>query len=218
MPAYINLYRQSQGRIMSLVTNQNAGNPVPACPGWSVRDTVAHLLGVMADLSAGKIEQAAGDEWAANHITRSGSRTVGDMGAEWHLRATTNPATFQTLGAVLLADCVTHEFDIKGAIGNTQGRDLQVVRTVALFYLNALDQAWQAEGVPPLRIITETKSLDIGGDDPAESVEMGWWEIGRLVSGRRSLEQAAALTWSGDSTPWLDDLFVFGPRDTALAE
>ncbi|MCO5215864.1 MAG: hypothetical protein M9950_06875, partial [Thermomicrobiales bacterium] len=96
--------------------------------------------------------------------------------------------------------------------------DLHVVRTVALFYLEALDHVWRAESIPPLRILTEETALDIGGDDPQVTVEIGWWEIGRLTSGRRSLEQVRALTWSGDCSPWIDHLYVFGPRDELLVE
>lgn len=218
MPPYKILYKQSQGRIMSLVNNQNAHLPVPACPGWTIRDLMAHLFGTMADVSKGKISEAVDDDWSATHIARAGTRSVGDLGAEWHLRATTSPAIFQSLGALLVAECVTHEFDIKGALANTQGRELQVVRTVALFYLNALDQAWRADSVPPLRFVTETSHLDIGGESPEATVDIGWWEIGRLVSGRRSIEQVADLPWSTDPAPWLDHLFVFGPRETPLTE
>lgn len=218
MPAYNVLYRQSQGRILTLVNNANAEFPVHACPGWSVRDTVAHLLGTLADFTAGKIEESASDDWAAGHIERTKNRSVSDLAAEWHVRSNTTPGIFERYGALLVADLVTHEFDIKQAIGNTQGRDLQVVRTVALFYLNALDQAWKEDGVPPLRVLTENTSLDIGGGNPEVSVEMSWWEIGRVVSGRRSVDQVKALAWSGDPDPWLDHLFVFGPRETALNE
>lgn len=218
MPAYHVLYRQSQGRIMSLVNNANADSPVEACPCWTVRDTIAHLLGTLADLSAGKLEDASSDAWSAGHITRAKDRSVSDLAAEWHVRANTNPGVFQKLGAVLVADLVTHEFDIKHAIGNTQGRDLPVVKSVALFYLNALDAAWREDGIPPLRILTETTALDIGGDDAQASVEMSWWEIGRVVSGRRSVDQVRSLAWQGDPAPWLDHLFVFGPRKTPLPE
>lgn len=218
MPAYHVLYRQSQGRILSLVNNGNAELPVHACPGWTVRDTVAHLLGTLTDVTAGKIEESASEDWSTGHIERTKGRSISDLAAEWHVRSNTTPGIFEHYGALLVADLITHEFDIKQAIGNVQGRDLQVVRTVALFYLGALDQAWREEGIAPLRILTETTSLDIGGDNPDASVEMSWWEIGRVVSGRRSIEQVRALTWSSDPAPWLKHLFVFGPREFDLNE
>ena len=218
MPAYHVMYRQSLGRILTLVHNGNADAPVEACPGWTVRDTIAHCLGVLTDLSAGKLDDASSDAWSAGHIARAGTRSLSDLTAEWHQRANTSPGVFQELGPVLVADLVTHEFDIKQALGNTQGRNEQVVRTVALFYLNALDHAWREDGVPPLRFITEDKHLDIGGDAPKASVEMSWWEITRVVSGRRSADQVRALTWNTSPEPWLEHLFVFGPRETPLEE
>ena len=218
MPAYHVLYQQSQGRILSLVHKGNEDTQVAACPGWTVRDTVAHLLGVLTDLTAGKIADASSDEWSAEHIRRAANRSLGDLAGEWHLRGNTSPGVFQSLGAVLVADLVTHEFDIKQALGNTQGRNEQVVRSVALFYLNALDHAWREDGVAPLRFITEDKHLDIGGDDPKASVKMSWWEITRVVSGRRSADQVRALTWNTSPEPWLEHLFVFGPRETPLDE
>ena len=218
MPAHHVLYRESQGRILSLVNTSNANQPVEACPGWTVRDTIAHLLGVLTDFSAGKLEEASADSWSDGHIERVRNRTLADISTEWHVRANTTPGVFQKLGAVLVADLVTHEFDIKQALGNVQGRDLPVVRTTALFYLEALDAVWRQEGIPPLRILTESNHLDIGGENPATSVEMSWWEIGRVVSGRRSIDQVKHLTWSGDASPWLDHLFAFGPRETDLNE
>lgn len=218
MPSYQVLYQQSMGRIQTLVNNGNADTPVPACPGWFIRDVVAHLLGVVADASARKLDEAESDDWSAGHIARVGNRSLGDIVAEWHTRAITRPDVFERYGAVLVTDVVTHEFDIRGALGNTQSRDLQVVRTVALFYLEALDHIWREEGVAPLRILTESSALDIGGDDPEVSVEIGWWEIGRLTSGRRSPAQVRDYTWSGECDPWIDHLFVFGPRDEPLVE
>lgn len=216
MPAYRVLYQQSLGRIQTLVNKQNADTPVPACPGWTIRDTVAHLLGVFVDALARSLGD--GDEWSASHIARVQGRSLGDLMAEWHHRANTTPGIFEIYGAVLVADLVTHEFDIRGALGNTQARDLPVVRSVTLFYLEALDHVWREEGIPPLRIVTESKALDIGGDDPQTSVAIGWWELGRLASGRRSPEQVRAYAWSQDPSPWLDHLFVFGPREEALVE
>ena len=89
---------------------------------------------------------------------------------------------------------------------------------MARFYLNALDHAWRLYGVPPLQIVTEDKRIDIGGDAPDATVVMSWWEISRVVSGRRAPEQVRALGWNVNPSPWMEDLFVFGPRTTPLDE
>jgi uncharacterized protein (TIGR03083 family) len=220
MPDYGTTYRESIGRIMALVNNQNVHLPVPACPGWAVRDVIAHLCGGLRDISKGDVEHAGEDEWTAKQVADYAHRSVTDIAGEWHLRANTSPSAFQQYGQVMMADIITHEFDIRGAIGNTGGRDLPAVRSAALFYLNALDYVFTEDSIPPLRILTEDKALDLGKGEPQTTVEMGWWEAMRLTSGRRSREQVRALAWSRDPDPWLDHdhLFIFGPRENDLME
>lgn len=218
MPDYGTTYRESMGRIMTLVNNQNADLPVPACPGWSVKDVVAHLCGEIRDIAKNDVENAGDDEWTARQIADYRHRALTDIGAEWHLRAHSSPWAFQRFGHVMMADIISHEFDIRGALGNTQGRDLPAVRSAALFYLNALDYVFGEDGIPPLRILTEDNALDLGKGEPQGTVEMGWWEALRVTSGRRSPAQVCALAWTGDPEIWIDHLFIFGPRDTDLQE
>jgi uncharacterized protein (TIGR03083 family) len=220
MPDYGTNYRESQGRIMTLVNNQNAAVSVPACPGWTVKDVVAHLCGAIRDIAKGDMREGPTPAWTARHVEDFRDRSLTDIGAEWHIRANTSPYAFQKYGQVMVADIVSHEFDIRGAIGNTQGRDLPVVRSATLFFLSGLDSWFREEKLPALRILVEDKALDIGEGDPRGTVEMSWWEAMRLVSGRRSREQARALKWTGDPATWLDrdHLFIFGPRETDLVE
>lgn len=218
MPDYATSYREAQGRIMTLVNNQNAETPVPACPGWTVKDVVAHLCGAMRDVAKGETDEVGEEAWTARQVADYRHRSLTDISAEWHHRAHTSPWAFQTYGQALLADIITHEFDIRNALGNTQGRDLPVVRSAALFYLNALDYVFGEDGIPPMRILVEDKALDLGKGEPAGTVEMGWWEAMRIASGRRSTDQVRSLAWTGDPDQWIDHLFIFGPRGTDLVE
>lgn len=220
MPDYGTNYRESQGRIMALVNNQNADLPIPACPGWTVKDVVAHLCGAIRDIAKGDLQGGPALEWTARHVEDYRGRSLADIGAEWHIRGNTSPYAFQKFGQVMVADIVSHEFDIRGALGNTRGRDLPVVRSATLFFLAGLDAWFREEGLPTLRILVEDKALDIGEGEPQGTVEMSWWEAMRIASGRRSREQARALVWTGDAGIWLDHdhLFIFGPRNTDLIE
>jgi uncharacterized protein (TIGR03083 family) len=218
MPDYGTTYRESQGRIMALVNNQNADLPVPACPGWTVKDVVAHLSGVLDDHRKGDLDGAPGSPWTAAQVASRRHRSLSEIGAEWHILGNTSPHAFQNQGNVLVADIISHEFDIKGAIGNTQHRDLLAVRSATLFFLSGVDRMFRQNGISPLRILVEDKPLDLGEGEPRGSVEMGWWETMRVVSGRRSADQVRSLTWTGDPGQWIDHLFVFGPRETDLVE
>lgn len=218
MPDYWTNYREAQGRILSLVTNQNADMPVPATPGWTVKDVVAHLAGTLDDYRLGALDGVPDDEWTARQVEARRHRSLSDIGAEWHLLANRAPLPFQRQGGVLVADIVSHEFDIRGALGNREGRGLPVVRSATLFFLGGVDWQLRENGVPALRILVEDKALDVGEGEPQGTVEMGWWEAMRVASGRRSRDQVRALSWTGDPDTWLEHLFIFGPRDIDLVE
>jgi hypothetical protein len=164
------------------------------------------------------MEGAPGPEWAAKHVDSRRHRSLGDISADWHLIANTSPYPFQQHGAILVADVVSYEFDIKGAIGNIEGRNHPVVRSATLVYLNGVDWQLREDGIPALRILVEDKALDVGEGEPQGSVEMSWWETLRVTSGRRSRDQVRALTWTGDPDTWLDHLSILGYRDNDLVE
>src|SRR4051812_45409238 len=79
-------YVASADRVADLVRDLDASAlaaPVPACPGWSVHDVVAHLAGVAADVNADRLEGAGGDEWSAAHVDARRGVAIGDVLAEW---------------------------------------------------------------------------------------------------------------------------------------
>ena len=65
-------YDAARQRIAALVGGDVApGTRVPATPGWSVHDVVAHLAGVARDALTGNMEAAPGDAWTAAQVARS---------------------------------------------------------------------------------------------------------------------------------------------------
>lgn len=47
------LYQDTQARLAALIAGLDAtalATPVPACPGWSVKDVVAHELAITEDV------------------------------------------------------------------------------------------------------------------------------------------------------------------------
>ena len=57
---------------------------VPACPGWTIRQVVAHLTGVAQDIVAVNLEKKGTGPWADAQVARLGVLTtdVGD-GVAW---------------------------------------------------------------------------------------------------------------------------------------
>ena len=67
------LYCETKDRIVGLLDDSDAAQwnrPVPACPGWSVRDVVAHLTAVALDLLDGRLTVPPSDADTAEHVRR----------------------------------------------------------------------------------------------------------------------------------------------------
>jgi uncharacterized protein (TIGR03083 family) len=211
------LYQDTQARVAALVAGLDAAalaTPVPACPGWSVRDVVAHELAITEDALAGRLTGPPDDEQTAAQVARFAGHDFGDMLATW---ARTAPqfagivSSFEVWPAVV--DIVSHEQDIRGAIGQPGERDSDVVRRAAAVMLSEL-----APPVP-LRVTVEDAEFRVGPDEgPELALATTRFEALRWRLGRRSRAQLAALAWSGDPAPVLDHLAIFGPASADLIE
>lgn len=216
------LYRTTRTRLMAFVESERIPDdqPVPATPGWTVHDVIAHLTGVAQDLAAG-VPLTAGptEEWTAGHVARGRDVPTSDLLAEWERAApSVEAALAQTTIWPLVLDAAAHEFDVRGAVGDTDARDCPVVHVGAAVMLKGLQ-------VPrPLIVETELREVRAGPVGDASSVG----EPDRLVTtdfeafrwrlGRRSRQQLSAMNWCGDPAPYVDSLCIFGPALRDLVE
>jgi len=216
-PALSQLYEKTQVRIVSLVVEldeQQVVAPVPACPGWCVRDVVAHLTAVGEDVLEGRLTGPPSDEQTAAQVARFADRPLSEVLSRWRELTPQFGEAIDAFGvwpAVL--DVATHEHDIRGAVGAPGARDVDVVRLGADRLLT-----WMQPPVP-LRVEVEDEAYDLGPEGEATIVlRTGRFEALRWRMGRRSRAQLAALDWSGDPAPVLDHLVVFGPSPADIAE
>jgi hypothetical protein len=140
------------------------------------------------------------------------------MVAEW---ATIGPAFEELLSGVRVwpaaLDVLTHEQDIRGAIGEPGARDVLGIRLGASYLVDGLQS--------PVGLIIHVDdvahAIDAGGEaGPAEPLELRTtsFEAFRFRLGRRSRPQLAALDWSADPAPLLDHLVIFGPSPLDILE
>ncbi len=216
-PTLSQLYEKTQVRVVSLVVEldeQQIVAPVPACPGWRVRDVVAHLTAVGEDVLEGRLTGPPSDEQTAAQVARFADRPLSEVLSRWReLTPQFGEAidAFAVWPAVL--DVATHEHDIRGAVGAPGARDVDVVRLGADRLLT-----WMRPPVP-LRVEVGDEAYDLGPEGEATIVlRTGRFEALRWRMGRRSRAQLAALDWSGDPAPVLDHLVVFGPSPADIAE
>lgn len=214
------LYLESQEAILGLINEDNAHLNVPACPEWNLRELLAHLTGALIDLATGNTDGAPRPEWTAKHIERYRDTSVTELAQTWRdaARSPEAKALYEKMGIGLLLDIGTHEFDVRGAVGNKERRDAEVLKAIHPIATSMVDQRIREAEESALTLGTEVGPVIVGDGMPQGSLSTTVFELSRVITGRRSPQQVRALEWSVDPSPWIDALLVIGRRETDLFE
>ncbi|OBG28795.1 maleylpyruvate isomerase N-terminal domain-containing protein [Mycobacterium sp. 852002-51057_SCH5723018] len=180
---------------------------VPACPAWTIRQTVAHLAGVAQDIVALNMERKGADFWTQAQVERLGEHGIDELLDLWGQLidpvTAILPLAPQASTCQLVFDTLTHEHDIRGALNEPGSRTGDLVYEVALGFVTTTgDQFTPQAGLPALRLVTPTiGSVQLG--DPQSTrgqvaLSVSDFEALRAFGGRRSVRQLLALPWHGD--------------------
>jgi uncharacterized protein (TIGR03083 family) len=208
-------YRDARIRVVGLIdglVDDQLAIRVPGTPKWTVRDLIGHVVGCPIELAAGHFEGAGGDEWTQAQVDARRETSIADLLAEWEAAADSIDAAIR-IGNVpvpVTLDILTHESDLRGAIGAAATPDDRAVRFVADgFGARAFSVAAKADLAPlELRATDTDWSVGTPGGVSAEATEHEWT---RALTGRRSNRQVTGYRWIGDPKPYLDLLCPFGP-------
>jgi uncharacterized protein (TIGR03083 family) len=201
------LYAESRGRVTELlagVTDEEAKAPVATCPGWSVHDVLAHLSGVCADVLSGNIAGVATDPWTAAQVDARRDKTLADVLAEWNELAPQVESFANNfpgrVGEQFVTDGVTHEHDIRHALGRPGARDSGSVRVGADFIVSlGLNAALATHGLGPLEVRGDSRTWIIGGsapeasDDDTSDEEAGTKFFAAISEGQRVPEAGVSV-------------------------
>lgn len=212
-------YRDLRVRVSDLARDADAGaleTVAPAAPEWRVRDLLAHLSGVCADITAGNLEGVTTDPWTEVQVDARGDWTIDRLLAEWDEQGAAVDALIPGFGAPLatqlLTDAATHEQDIRGGLGIPGARDAD---SVALAFPGLVEYGL-AEG---LRVECDEGAFVSGGaDEAATSVRAPRFELLRAMTGRRSVDQICAFAWTPEARPEALVINIFTARPTPLVE
>jgi uncharacterized protein (TIGR03083 family) len=218
-------YRQARLRITGLTRDLGPAElcaPVPACPGWSVHDVVAHLSGAAADVVNGNMENAPRPEWTAVHVASGAGRSIADLLQGWDRVAVTlepmiaaDPERF----TFYISDIICHEIDILSALRKEPLPPPQTLRWAAANFVRVVGRKVTAAGLPALGISCgDTEWVAGDGDQEARLEAPSVFELTRAMTGRRSLAQIRAWSWEGDAESYLPHLSLFEPRPQPLEE
>jgi uncharacterized protein (TIGR03083 family) len=196
---------------------------VPALPAWTVRDTYAHLAGVCAEVVDGTLTGRATDEDTARQVADRADRAVPELCAEWTERG---PELEQLLAGekgyrynLMVFDAWNHEQDVLGALSLPQYRGCPTTPLVAATLTDLFIRFWRkAELSPAVRLVTPTGDWVMGVGEPVATLRTNDFDLVRMLSGRRTLNEMAALDWTGEPGEVLDRLHLFTPPAKELGE
>jgi hypothetical protein len=115
-------------------------------------------------------------------------------------------------------DVITHEQDLRGALGAEPTPDPLAVRFVTDGFGARVERVVERAGLPPLEISDPSCGWRVGtpGAVSAVATEFEWF---RALTGRRSGRQVSGFDWTADPGVYLDLLCPFGPlRETDVSD
>ena len=218
-------YGAARSRIsdIALAQTENAlAKQVPACPAWSVKDLVAHVTGIAADMSAGNVGAAGSDEWTEAQIEARRDKSIDAIVEEWEQVGSQIDGALEHIhpaaAGATVGDVVTHEHDLRGALAMPGARDSEGVGIALDTYVRWLGRRIREKGLPTLEVHSEGRSWRAGKEEPAGSVTGPSFELLRALTGRRTKDEIRRLDWSLDPEPFLEIFSAYGHPEGPLGE
>jgi len=225
MTDYGMLYGATRERVGSLVRDLDdatAATPVPACPGWTVHDVVAHLAGTVTDVLAGKLDGVGSDAWTRAQVAARRDVPIRDLVDEWNEGGPQFEDGLRAIGGAMAATAVSdafqHEQDVRSAIDRQGGRDVDVILTVVESYVPGLARRIGGAGLGPLRVEARSHGYTAGDGEPVATVRAEPFELARALGGRRTVDEIRALAWDGDAAAYAPLFSTYGTPTTSIGE
>ena len=180
-------YLEFRHRVVSLIREipeSQATLSVPLCPDWEVSSVISHMVGVPEDILAGRMEGVTTDAWTQAQVDRHEGESLSQL-ADALLATSVEfdvvlPHIPSPTNSQMVMDAVTHEHDLRHAIGRAGAQDSLAVNVALGWLLNMV------EGKSPG---LAQELLDSG---------VSHYELMRSLTGRRSVDQMKQIGVDGE--------------------
>jgi uncharacterized protein (TIGR03083 family) len=136
--------RERVTEMMQGISAEQAQTVVPHCPQWTVKDCLAHMIGVPEDVISGQMDGVATDAWTDRQVQRHAQDSVEDLLAIWESNApvfaTILPHIPQPVLSQFMFDQTNHEQDIRAALKQSGGRDSSAIAVAEGFLRDSLSR------------------------------------------------------------------------------
>ncbi len=214
------LNRQRLIATMRAASSEQLARSVPATPAWSVRDALAHVVGITADLNALDFGTGDPEAWTAHQVETRREDSIEEIVEEWDREATKFEDGLRLfgygIGSHYVADLHAHLQDVRMTLGLDAARDPETVLVALDFYLESLDETLRETGSSAIELLVGGERHVAGEPPVLASVKGDAFELLRSLSGRRSLEQIRALDWDGDADLLAPQLSRYPRPEAAL--
>jgi uncharacterized protein (TIGR03083 family) len=165
--------------LMQSISTEQAQTVVPHCPQWTVKDCLAHMIGVPEDVINGQMDGVTTDAWTDRQVQRHAHDSVDDLLTTWSTFAPTFasilPRIPQPVLSQFMFDQANHEQDIRAALKQSGGRDSSAIAVAEGFLRDSL-----------------SRNSDLAIAQLADHKLTGF-EFLRSLSGRRSTSQISDI-------------------------
>ncbi|MGK2958254.1 MAG: maleylpyruvate isomerase family mycothiol-dependent enzyme [Acidimicrobiales bacterium] len=209
MSQYAKAHAEGRQRLSGFITgldDAQLSTMTLACPKWDVRSLMGHVVGVAADMAEGNFPSGDVHEWIQAAVDAREGLNLSELLDEWDEVGPTIDTWLTNMpsmmGDLLIGDLVTHEQDIRGALGLPGAREGATYELAATGYLDALSGRIVGAGLPALLVRPDGTERVLGEGDHGATVTASTFEILRSIGGRRTVAQISALGWEGDPAPY----------------
>ena len=211
------LYRRQRLDLLEVVRSLPHGRAaatVPATPAWSVHDVVAHLVGITADLNAGRFGDGDADGWTARQVAGRTAHTLDELVTEWEGEACAFEGGLRLfgfeVGCHFVGDLVQHSLDVREAFGAAAITDETALLVALDHYLGAFHDALVRQDAGSVAVTAGGERWRVGRGPQVAGVNAPPAALLRSLGGRDLAPRWGALQWEGDADGVLQLMDVYG--------
>jgi uncharacterized protein (TIGR03083 family) len=192
---------------------------VPACPDWTVHELLAHVVGIPEALTSGSFPTGDTQAWLDGLVAERRDVPVDELLDRWAACAPGTSAIVDGGASQMLIDVVSHEHDLRAAVGRPGARGTSEVRACVQLLLDLLSPAIQDAGLGALVVDSGQVRWASQFTRPGCTLRLDPWEATRVLQSRRTADEVRAVAHAGDVEPYLAVLAAHSPLPvTSLGE